>query len=205
MNYLAHAVLGGVEPEVALGNFIADAVKGSSLTGWSPGVADGIRLHRAIDQFADDHPASVHSRGLLRPWLGKMSGVGLDLLHDHFLARDFEKYALFPGGLEPFACEIERVLLHQLPAMPERSSRFFLALKENGWLTGYAEPTIMQAVCEAMDRRIAWPSALNQTLTPLKDKETARLLLTDFEAMWQDMQEHLKELPGQSLARVARL
>lgn len=204
MNYLAHAVLGGLDAEVALGNFIADAVKGRDLSAWPDGVVAGIRLHRAIDSFADGHPASAASREVLRPWLGRMAGVGLDLLHDHLLARELERFAVFPGGLKSFAGEVEAVLAGQLQFMPERSARFFEALRAHRWLTGYADAAVMRGVCKAMDRRIPWPSDLAQTLAPLSDPSTERTLLAHFEAMWQDMQAHVEGLPGRSWGRVVR-
>jgi|GEM_PF-383761 len=205
MNYLAHAVLGGVEPEVALGNFIADAVKGRDLGAWSPEVAAGIRLHRAIDSFADDHAASRASRALLRPKLGKMAGVGLDLLHDHFLARAFDEYAAFPGGLEAFAGRVEEVLADQIAAMPARSARFFEALRTNRWLTGYADPVVMRGVCHAMDRRIPWASDLGATLDVLGDPGMERELLALFASMWHDLHGHVEPLAGRSWARAPRL
>ncbi len=204
MNYLAHAVMGGLEPEVALGNFIADAVKGSRFEAYSVGVAGGIGLHRAIDSFADDHPCSVETRALLRPKLGRMAGVGLDLLYDHFLARAFDDYADYPGGLPAFAAALESVLAQQVPQMPQRSARFFHAMREYRWLTGYADRGAMQAVCEAMDRRIRWESDLGQTLSALDDPGLHRELLANFEALWRDLPGHLAALPGRSLARMPR-
>jgi acyl carrier protein phosphodiesterase len=205
MNYLAHAVLGGLEPKVVLGNFIADAVKGRDLGAWHPEVAAGIRLHRAIDAYADGHPASGASRALLRPKLGKMAGVGLDLLHDHFLARAFGEFAAFPGGLEAFAAEVEAVLAGQIATMPPRSARFFEALRANRWLTGYADPVVMRGVCEAMDRRIPWDSDLGATLDVLANPDHERTMLRHFEAMWRDLHRHLEPLAGHSWARVPRL
>ena len=51
MNYLGHLVLSGQDDEVLLGNFMADAVKGSSYKMYSTGVQEGILLHRKIDDF----------------------------------------------------------------------------------------------------------------------------------------------------------
>ena len=99
MNYLAHLVLGGCDPDLMLGNFIGDAVKGSPHRTLPKGVADGVMLHRWIDTTADEHELSRISRAELRPVLGRLSGVGLDLLHDYFLARHFDSLMPdWPGG-----------------------------------------------------------------------------------------------------------
>lgn len=201
MNYLAHAVLGGLDPEVALGNFIADAVKGSRFEGLPPGVVEGIRLHRAIDRFTDDHPSSVEARALLRPRLGRMAGVGLDLLYDHFLAREFERYSTYAAPLKAFSAELEDVLGRQQELMPERSARFFAAMRTHRWLSGYADRAAMQAVCEMMDRRVRWESGLGQTLSVLDQPSLHRALLHHFEALWRDLPTLLAPFPGESLAQ----
>ena len=48
MNYLAHIFLSGSNRKVQLGNFVGDAVKGSSYKNYPPDIAKGIQLHRAI-------------------------------------------------------------------------------------------------------------------------------------------------------------
>lgn len=57
MNYLAHIFLSGSNRKVQLGNFVGDAVKGSSYKNYPPDIAKGIQLHRAIDDYTDRHPA----------------------------------------------------------------------------------------------------------------------------------------------------
>ena len=56
MNYLAHIFLSGSNRKVQLGNFVGDAVKGSSYKNYPPDIAKGIQLHRAIDDYTDRHP-----------------------------------------------------------------------------------------------------------------------------------------------------
>lgn len=53
MNYLAHIFLSGSNRKVQLGNFVGDAVKGSSYKNYPPDIAKGIQLHRAIDDYTD--------------------------------------------------------------------------------------------------------------------------------------------------------
>ena len=155
MNYLAHLVLGGLEPERALGNFVGDAVKGSAWRSYPERVQEGIRLHRRIDALADAHPAAQATRGDLRPRLGRWSGVALDLMHDHFLAKDFDRVTGYPGGLHAFGEEAHGVLLAQRHRMPERSRGFLDAMVEQDWLRGYADREVMRDVCRAMDRRVS--------------------------------------------------
>ncbi len=57
MNFLAHAWLARPGNDGFLyGNLIADGVKGRDLSGWPTSVADGIRHHRRVDAWVDQHP-----------------------------------------------------------------------------------------------------------------------------------------------------
>lgn len=70
MNYLAHIFLSGSNRKVQLGNFVGDAVKGSSYKNYPPDIAKGIQLHRAIDDYTDHHPAVCEVVHRLQPEFG---------------------------------------------------------------------------------------------------------------------------------------
>ena len=74
MNYLAHIFLSGSNRKVQLGNFVGDAVKGSSYKNYPPDIAKGIQLHRAIDDYTDRHPAVCEVVHRLQPEFGRYSG-----------------------------------------------------------------------------------------------------------------------------------
>lgn len=74
MNYLAHIFLSGSNRKVQLGNFVGDAVKGSSYKNYPPDIAKGIQLHRAIDDYTDHHPAVCEVVHRLQPEFGRIRG-----------------------------------------------------------------------------------------------------------------------------------
>jgi acyl carrier protein phosphodiesterase len=159
MNYLAHLVIGGPDSNLMIGNFMGDAIKGRSYRLLPEEIAEGVLLHRWIDSEADAHPASMASRADLRPVLGRMSGVGLDLLHDYFLARNFQR--VLPGwSLESFAESVQSTLHRRRREMPERSQLFLDAMVKNQWLQGYGSRKVMLQVCASMDARLNWESNL---------------------------------------------
>ena len=90
MNYLAHIYLSNEEEEITLGNFIADGVKGKKYVQFPLGIQQGILLHRAIDSFTDAHPIVRKSTKRLHKKYGHYSGVIVDILYDHFLAKNLE-------------------------------------------------------------------------------------------------------------------
>lgn len=93
MNYLAHIFLSGSNRKVQLGNFVGDAVKGSSYKNYPPDIAKGIQLHRAIDDYTDRHPAVCEVVHRLQPEFGRYSGVLLDIYFDYLLASRFESFS----------------------------------------------------------------------------------------------------------------
>ena len=92
MNHLAHLYLSGSDPDLMLGNFIADAVKGKQVELYALGVQNGIRLHRAIDTFTDAHPVVRQTKAHLYAGYSKFAGVILDIYFDHFLAIGWANY-----------------------------------------------------------------------------------------------------------------
>jgi acyl carrier protein phosphodiesterase len=189
MNYLAHLVLSGDDADLMLGNFIGDAVKGSPESQYPDAIARGIRLHRWIDSTADGHMLAQEARAALRPALGRFSGVGVDLLYDHFLARNFEK-ATHGMALDAFATEVHAELKTRQEDMPLRSQRFFQAMVEHDWLVGYASRAGMLAVCRAMDSRLEarlqTPSPLHRLFEAADVAGTPRLE-SDFLEFWEEI------------------
>jgi len=57
MNFLAHAFLAGDDPALRVGGVVGDWIKGPLPGILSPDLARGVALHRAIDSFAETHPA----------------------------------------------------------------------------------------------------------------------------------------------------
>ena len=55
MNFLAHAYLSFNDPDVLMGNMMADAVRGKQADEYPDKIRNGILLHRRIDAFTDQH------------------------------------------------------------------------------------------------------------------------------------------------------
>ncbi len=88
MNFLAHAWLAQPGDDGFLyGNLIADGVKGSDLSGWSPSVAGGIRHHRRVDAWVDQHSSVLLAKRRAPKTQRRYAGIALDIVWDHFIAR----------------------------------------------------------------------------------------------------------------------
>ncbi len=118
MNYLAHLYLSGDNEELMVGNFIADAVKGNKLDHYSPGIREGIIMHRSIDSYTDTSKFVLETNKIFNPIYGKYSGVITDMVFDHFLAKSWNSYHQKP--LTNYVDFVNLTLIKYFAVMPKR-------------------------------------------------------------------------------------
>ena len=85
MNFLGHFYLSQSNPELVVGNFIADFVKGNKYIDYPDKIAEGIMMHRHIDYYTDHHPKVSKGRKRLFGTYRHYSEVIMDMYYDHFL------------------------------------------------------------------------------------------------------------------------
>lgn len=122
MNYLAHIFLSGPDQQLRLGNFIGDAVKGSSYKRYPAGIARGILMHRAIDHYTDTHQAVRELRAELRPMFGLYSGIVIDIFFDYMLASRFGEFS--PVSLRRFTRNFYITMVRNRRWLPARIRGF---------------------------------------------------------------------------------
>jgi len=166
MNFLAHLYLSEDNDGVTLGNFIADAVKGSQFDHFPVDVVRGIRLHREIDSFTDSHPVFRQSKARLSARYRMFSGVIVDLYYDHFLARNWHDYS--DRDLEKFVSETYKMLLRNYAILPSRSKRILPFMIAQNWLVGYADLDRLARVFQGMSRRSRFESGMEHAVEDLE-------------------------------------
>lgn len=135
MNYLAHAYLSFHQPDILTGNMISDFVKGKKKFDYSPGIQQGIELHRIIDTFTDSHAVTKEAKEIFRPHYRLYAGAFVDVLYDHFLATDDHFFT--NDTLKQFAEETYALLNPYQAVFPEYFARMFPYMKEQNWLYHY--------------------------------------------------------------------
>lgn len=135
MNFLAHLYLSGSDINIRLGNFIGDYVKGKHFESFPSGIQKGIMLHRAIDNFTDKHPATHVCIELLRPGYAKYAGVVVDVIFDHVLAREWEKYS--NEELKTFTRKFYLQMIQHYMLLPERPKKFLPFMIQSNRLYSY--------------------------------------------------------------------
>ncbi len=157
MNYLAHAYLSFNNAEVLAGNMISDYVKGKTQYDYPPGAQAGIRLHRAIDDFTDHHPATKEMMSLFRPQYRLYAGAFIDIVYDYFLANDpgeFENDAM----LQQFAQQTYSGLQQFTPLFPAKFKHMFPFMVSQNWLYHYQFDDGIRQSFNGLVRRAAYLS-----------------------------------------------
>lgn len=136
MNYLAHIYLSEENEGITIGNFIADGIKGKKYLKFPEEIQKGIILHRAIDSFTDQHPIVKKSTKRLHKNYGHYSGVIVDILYDHFLAKNWKRYSDTP--LEEYIDTFYTLLRSNIEILPMRIQKMMPYMISDNWLLSYA-------------------------------------------------------------------
>jgi acyl carrier protein phosphodiesterase len=135
VNFLGHAYFSFNNPEVLVGNMISDFVKGRAQYDFPESIQKGIRLHRSIDAFTDDHPATRAAREVFKAHYRLYSAPLVDVVYDHLLANDnncFTKEMLLT-----FSNHTYSTLENFRHLLPQRFAMAFEYMKRDNWLYGY--------------------------------------------------------------------
>jgi acyl carrier protein phosphodiesterase len=166
MNYLAHLYLAGEDPDLIVGNFIADAVKGKQIERYSEGVIRGIKLHRQIDMFTDSHPIIERGKEALRPKYRKFAGIVMDVFGDHFLSSNWADYSKV--DLRDFSERMYTLLHERKDQFPERARYTLHYMSMQDWLQGYQHIEGVKRALSGLARRSSFPSGMENAHTELE-------------------------------------
>lgn len=187
MNFLGHLYLSGDEPLVIVGNFMADKVKGRDLSRFGPDLEKGIRLHRSIDSYTDEHPTQRTGRARLRTHAGRYSGVVMDLFYDHLLATDPSRWRSEP--LPVFAQRMYTLLQIHQELMPAQVRDMLGYMVQGDWLSSYATIEGIGRALAGMARRVPEGAVMRGAEQMLVEHMEA--YRHEFDGFMNDIQQHL--------------
>jgi acyl carrier protein phosphodiesterase len=157
MNFLAHLLLAGDNPELLVGNLMGDFVKGRLEDRFPPGISRGIDMHRRIDTFAGNSDIFRQSKRRIDPAFGLYRGVLVDLFYDHFLAVSWDDYS--PVPFEPFLRDAHATVRKYGRFLPERL-RSLVPVIFDELLPSYTEVEGIDRALARMARRVGRPNPL---------------------------------------------
>jgi len=167
MNFLAHIYLSGDDKSITIGNFIADGIRGKDYKKFPKDIQTGILLHRRIDTFTDAHKTVRQSTKRLHKNYSHYSGVIVDILYDHFLAKNWKTYSDIP--LEKYVDDFYNLLEDNFDILPERVQKMMPYMITNNWLLSYASIDGIAKVLEGMNRRTQNRSKMNLAVNELEE------------------------------------
>lgn len=189
MNYLAHLYLSFGNEEIMVGNFIADAVKGKQVLHFSEKIQAGIRLHRMIDEFTDNHPVVDNSKALVRENYKKYTGVVIDMFYDHFLAANWRDYS--DESLLMFTKKTYRTLFKYYFIMPARMKKILPAMAAGNWLASYESIENIGLALMGMSRRTKFETGFENGANDLRLHYNE--LFKDFQLFFPELISFSKE------------
>jgi len=184
MNFLAHALLAGDEPALIVGGVVGDWIKGT-LPGVLPAdLARGVALHRAIDVFAETHPAFCRSRTRVSASRRRYAGVLVDIFYDHLLARAWADHHGQP--LDDYCAQVYEHLSARLHDLPPSARPALSMMVRESWLQSYTRIEGIADVLARMARRARQPNPLEAGERKFMSDEMG--FASDFERWLPDAQ-----------------
>ena len=138
MNYLAHLFLAKNTPESQIGNLLGDFVKGyleQYETIYSHEIIQGIKTHRQVDCFTDNHPIYLRSKNRISNSHRRLAGIIIDICYDHFLANHWNLFT--HENLDLFVQKIYIILQKNQEVLPDRLQKILPKIISENWLSSY--------------------------------------------------------------------
>ena len=151
MNFLAHIYLSGDNDLIKIGNFMADGIRGKHFESYPLEIQKGIILHRAIDTFTDANPIFRQSTKKLHAKYHHYAGVIVDVLYDHFLAKNWRKYS--NEKLEDFVERFYQSLHYNYEMLSDRTKGLMPIMMKENWLVSYQTVEGIEHILTQMDHR----------------------------------------------------
>lgn len=154
MNYLAHAYLSFGNTDILLGNMMSDFVKGKKKFDYDASIQKGIMLHRFIDNYTDNHPATKEAKQYFKPAVGLYAGAFVDVVYDHFLAINDEHWQ--QQSLRSFSTYVYSNLTNKTAILPEKFQEMLPYMKTYDWLYNYQFKWGIEKSFEGVTRRAVY-------------------------------------------------
>ncbi|MDG1205704.1 MAG: ACP phosphodiesterase [Pseudomonadales bacterium] len=166
------------------GGFLGDFVKGR-LKGQRPDALEtGIKLHRAIDVFTDQHQQVKNSHRRFPSHLRRFAPIVTDIVYDHFLAKHWHQFDS-TQSLPAFSqSAYDSVKAHQ-SHLPDQAALVIERMESVDALTSYKNYAFVEAALVRLSQRITRENTLAQSYNFFLRIEDE--LLMDFELFFPEL------------------
>ena len=189
MNFLAHIYLSNDNDFIKIGNFMADGIRGKNYEHLPADIQKGIILHRAIDTFTDAHPVFRQSTKRLHERYHHYAGVIVDVVYDHFLAKNWAKYS--NEDLGEFVERFYQSLRDNTPFLTQKTIDIMPYMIKYNWLYSYQYVDGIARILFQMDQRTRNNSKMQFSIEELK--EFYNEFENEFTVFFEDLRAFAKE------------
>jgi acyl carrier protein phosphodiesterase len=160
MNYLGHLYFSNNDQELMLNNLYGDFIKGKKINEFSLCIQKGVKLHRSIDNYIDNHHAVKKLLPTLYPLLPKVSSVAVDLMFDHLLAKNWNRF--HSQNLNDFLNNFYNSIHFESSEYDNQFKLMISKMISVNWISYY--PTIegLEKACHGVSKRISFPNQLHR-------------------------------------------
>ena len=179
MNFLAHCTLASAHPDLLVGGFLGDFVKGPVPD--LPGeLSAGIRLHRYIDAYSHRQPDLQRSAQRFGPDLRRFAPIFVDLIADHFLACRFER--LHDAELVVFTASAYDCIHQHRRQLSLGARTFYEHARRRDLFAAYGETAVLARTVERVAQRLRRPELAALAMAQFEARQAE--LADDFEAYY---------------------
>ncbi len=166
MNFLMHIYLSKEQKEEMIGNFLGDFIKGNlaDIPIKNRYIKLGILLHRKIDSYSEKNPVFKKSRERFPEDIYRFSGIVVDVIYDHFLAKNFEdlenkKLDLF---LDEFYTALNTTQISQFLSCEKYN--LVKKIADENWMYRYKNKDFVEKCIKRLSKRLRKSNTLEKSI-----------------------------------------
>jgi len=166
LNFLMHIYLSKGYPREMVGNFLGDFVKGNiqDISINDRYLKLGIILHRKIDSFSEKNDIFKKSKSRFPKELYRFSGILVDVVYDHFLAKNFktienQELDIF---LQDFYRNLSKVRIDTF--IKKEKILLIKRIVSENWLYRYKDKFFIQECIKGLSKRIKRENRLKDSI-----------------------------------------
>lgn len=198
MNYLVHLSLSYPYDRLVPGNFVFDLLNYQEAKSISPVFQQGIKFHKWIDHFSNNHHALRSVNLIFHDAVHKYAPVVSDIVADHIIYLHWQD--LMPLPFDEFENHLYDIISSSQDLMPLRVKQICSQMIAHRWLSQYKTKKGLEEVFNRLNNRLRFPTDLTRVLPVLhQQEEEIQLMVCKFfrdcqkEAVqWINLQSEMK-------------
>jgi len=170
-----------------MGNIWGDLLRPKDYPALHPDMLKGIRRHKIIDAYTDQHAGVNFIIDLIRPYQGKYTPVVADVLMDYMLSKYWNRFS--QQSIEDF-CEGKYKIVNQhLSLIPERLHPRVLRMLSHHWLESCKNKERMEETLLMLSRRASFENHIPEAMKPYEVHEA--MMDKMFLSFFEELRDHI--------------